>query len=270
MVAVEAIARNPCQPRRQFDEQGLAELADSVRAHGLLQPVLVAELSEALDGISYQLIAGERRLLAARKAGLAEVPCIVRPAGRRDMLELALVENIHRSDLNPMEKAGAYRELADQFGLTQEQIAERVGQPRATVANYLRLLDLADEVQALVAAGELTFGHAKVLASVPAAGGVQVGLARRAAREQLSVRDLERLAKAAAEGAGGEAETGRRPPETRTAYVREVERQLSAAVGTKVLIRPGRGRHRGRIVIEYYSLDDFDRLVKLLGAEIES
>lgn len=270
MLPLDAIARNPYQPRRSFDEPALQRLADSIGAHGLLQPVLVAELVEAEDGKRYRLIAGERRLLAALKAGLAEIPCIVRTATRRQTLELALVENIHRADLNPLERARAYRDLADHFGLTQEQVADAIGEPRPTVANYLRILDLCDAVQSLLLDGSLTFGHAKVLVSVPAADGTQLDLARRAAEEDLSVRQLEALAKAAQEGRPPPAHKERRGPQMKAPYIQDVERQLTEAVGTKVHIRPGRARHRGRIVIEYYSLDDFDRIAGLLGAEIDS
>ena len=269
LIPIAHIGPNPYQPRRRFDQAALEELAGSIRARGLLQPVLVVEREDAKDGNKYHLIAGERRLRAARLAGLKEVPAIIRPARGAEMLELAVIENIHRADLNPIERARAYRELMEREGLTQQQVAERLGQPRATVANYVRLLELAEEVQVLVAEGAVSFGHAKVLAGLAGQLGLQRALAKRVVEEGLSVRELESAVRAGQAQIASVGGASRRPTE-KSAYVRDVERQLSAAIGTKVIIQPGRKRHTGRIVIEYYSLEDFDRITTLLGTEIES
>lgn len=266
-VAVRSVRFNPQQPRRSFDEDALAELAQSIRTHGILQPVLVRALAAPEGELRYELIAGERRLRACLLAGVAEVPCVVRPSSQREMLELALVENIHRADLNPMDRARAYQDLMDRFGLTQQEVAERIGQPRATVANYLRLQELCDVVQGLLAAGKLSFGHGKVLAGLVGREGPQVKLARRVVRDGLSVRKLETLVER--ERVGGAQNQGQ-TPSTRAPYLVEVERQLAEAVGAKVAVRPGRGKHSGRIVIEYQSLEDFDRVLAALGVNIDS
>ena len=267
MLAIDRILPNPHQPRKRFDAGSLELLAGSMRAHGLVQPVMVSRRQDADDRDSYYLIAGERRLRAARLAGMNELPCIVRPAERQEMLELALVEKIHRTDLDPIERAAGYRDMMDRFSLTQLQVAERVGQPRTTVANYLRMLDLCDEVQAMIADGALSFGHAKVLAGLAAAAPEQKALAGRAVREGLSVRRFEQIIQArqvAASGGDGK-DRGQK-----SAWLAEVEEQLGRTVGTKVTVREGPRKHSGKIVIDYYSLDDFDRITGLLGAEIES
>jgi ParB/RepB/Spo0J family partition protein len=166
ILPISSIEPNPSQPRRTFNEQSLAELAESIRTHGLLQPVVVSQMQTSDGQARYHLIAGERRWRAAKLAGVAELPCILRPASRQQMLELALIENIHRDDLNPIERAHAYRQYMDRFNLTQADAAQRLGQARATVANFLRILDLCDEVQELVLEGAISLGHAKVLAGL--------------------------------------------------------------------------------------------------------
>jgi len=266
-IPISLITPNPYQPRREFDIEQLNELAASIAQQGVLQPLIVASASEPNVGKSFVLIAGERRLRAARLAGLASVPCVVREAGPRQMLEWALVENIQRSDLNPVERASAYRDFMDRFHLTQAEAAERLGQPRATVANYLRILDLCDEVQRMLVIGHLSFGHAKVLASLASQVDRQQTLARKAIAESLSVRQLENLV--AAMGLPRQARKARagsaKPP-----YLLDLEEQLTRTVGTKVAISPGKGKHNGKIAIEYYSLDDFDRITALLGLKVES
>ncbi len=267
MVSLSDIRPNPSQPRHQFDEQALTELADSIRLHGLLQPILIARTPEGEGDSPYRLIAGERRLRAAGLAGLAEIPCIVRPASSREMLELSLIENLRRADLNPVERANAYRDLMDRFSLTQEDVAKRMGEPRATVANYLRILDLCDLAQSLIVIGAVSFGHAKVLAGLAGKPNVQARLAQRVADETLSVRQLEELVRAAQRG---EIYPATKKSPYRPAYLVDVEKQLTQTVGTKVTVRPGRAKNTGRIVIEYYSLDDFDKIVATIGAKIES
>jgi ParB family chromosome partitioning protein len=259
---VEDIAPNPYQPRRDFDQADLAALADSIRRDGLLQPLLVAPAPPASPR-PYVLIAGERRLRAARQAGLPAVPCCLRQATGPQLLEWALIENIHRADLNPVERAAAYREYIDRFGLTQAQAAERLGEPRANLANHLRILDLPDDILEMLTGGALSFGHAKVLAGVGGEPDRQTALARRCVRAGLSVRQLEQLAAAGGDGAP-------RRPRATPPYQRDLEEQLTRAVGTRVEIRPGRSKHVGRVVIHYYSLEDFDRITGALGAQLAS
>jgi ParB family chromosome partitioning protein len=247
MIPVGDVYPNPTQPRRNFDDASLLELADSIRQQGILQPLL---LRKQLNG--YQILAGERRYRAAILAGLAAVPALVRTAGDQLALELAIVENLQRQDLNALEQARAYHRLLTEFGLTQEQIGQRTGKDRASVANFLRLLKLDPQVQAMVGRGELSMGHAKVLLSVP--GNQQLDLAQRAAQAQWSVRQLEEKAAALVQP---------RPqreiaPEPRDPNVVDAERNLAEALGTKVRIK-ARG-DKGTIEIDYYSVEDFQRI----------
>lgn len=268
MVRIDEITPNPYQPRQQFAEAALAELAGSIAEQGLLQPLLVVRATDPAAEHPYVLVAGERRLRAARQAGLEAVPCLVRPATDRQMLEWSLIENIHREDLNPIERAHAYRQYMDRFNLTQAAMAQRTGEARATIANHLRLLDLCDAVQQMLLAGELTFGHARALASLAADHAAQRALATRVARGGLSVRQLERLVAAtqARSNEPGDQPAHRRP---KAPFLTDLETQLTRAVGTRVSILPGRRRNTGRVVVEYYSLDDFDRIARALGAELE-
>jgi ParB family chromosome partitioning protein len=283
MLSISAIHPNPHQPRRSFEETALAELAASIRLHGLLQPVVVCPDHQSGQG-QYMLIAGERRLRAAQLAGITEVPAIIRTVDPQQLLELALVENIHRQDLNPIERAAAYRELMERFSLSQDQAAQRVGLPRASLANHLRLLELPDEVQAHVRAGAMSFGHAKVLASLAGRPERQLLLAKAVVEDGVSVRTLEEMVLAAGDLTGG-VPTADMPTtgngggsipgngeriSSRTPYVMDVERQLTQTIGTKVTIRPGRARHTGKITVEYYNLDDFDKIAKALGATLDS
>ncbi len=264
----DEIRPNPHQPRKTFDEAELAELADSIRQQGLLQPLVVVPNPQNGQG-GYVLIAGERRLRASKLAGLERVPCVLRTATRQQMLEWALVENVQRADLNPVERAQAYRDYLDRFGATQQQLAERLGQPRSTVANFLRILDLCDDAQALILSGQLSFGHAKVLASLAGQPARQAELARQAAEQGLSVRQLEALLGQAPPEPPAQPET---PPsaKSKTQYVQDLERQLTRSIGTKVVIQPGRKKNAGRILLEYYSIEDFERITEALGARIES
>ena len=272
-IPVSRIQPNPYQPRQDFDQSQLEELTASIRAQGMLQPLLVSRHGDDNEG-QYLLIAGERRLRAARDAGLATVPCVVRSATREQMLEWALIENIQRRDLNPVETAGAYRDYMDRFSATQQQLADKIGQPRSTIANHLRLLELYGAVQELLANGVLSFGHGKVLASLAGSQQLQLRIAQRAVAQHLSVRHVEELVAEALTSMAGEG-TGQRPPSRPPAsgkaqYALDLERQISQAIGTKVTIRPGKAKNRGRIIIEYYSLDDFDRITEALGARLES
>ncbi|MCD4823042.1 MAG: ParB/RepB/Spo0J family partition protein [Phycisphaerae bacterium] len=268
-VSVEQITSNPYQPRRDFDQAALAELTQSIRQDGILQPLVITD-SKDHAGTSdkpYALIAGERRLRAAKLAGLQAVPCVVRQATERQMAEWAVIENIQRSDLNPIERAQAYRDYIGRYKLTQAQAAERMGQARATLANYLRLNDLCEEAQSLVASGQVSFGHAKVLAGLPGEAEKQTHLARRVVAEGISVRKLERLA--AAEPKTAKPAEPKPPKADKPAYVRDIEQQLTEAVGTRVTILPGRAKNSGKIVVEYYSLDDFDKIANALGLDTQ-
>lgn len=252
-VAVDAIVPNPWQPRRHADAEALQALADSIREHGLLQPLVVT----AMDDGCYQLIAGERRWLAAKMAGLATVPAVVREATAQEALELALVENIQRSDLNPLEEAAAYRRLLNEFALTQEQVAQRVGRSRVSVANSLRLLSLPAEAKEALGAGQISEGHARAILQVPEAPG-QLQVLQAILDRDLSVRQAEELARRQAEdGAQGPRRLREKTPETAA-----VERQLMVALGTKVELF--RSRRKGKVVIYFYSEEELQSLYERL------
>jgi ParB family chromosome partitioning protein len=251
-VSLARISPNPFQPRRHVDETALEELAASIREHGVLQPVLV---TETLDG--YQLIAGERRVRAARLAGLERIPAVVRQLADHDQLEVALVENVQRADLDPIDEALAYRQLIDEFGLTQERVADRVGKARASIANTLRLLDLHPDVQAAIADGRLTEGHGRALGGLALDG--QAHVLGTVLTQGLSVRQTEELVRRL-----------REPREPRPAEpqarldpdLERVEEDLRQRLGTKVSLT--RSRKGGRIVIEYYSDEELGRLYERL------
>ncbi len=244
-IPVDRVRPNPFQPRQQFDDTELEELASSIRANGLLQPIVVRA-----KGAEYELVAGERRLRAAQRAGLQEIPAIVRQVGDHEALELALIENLQRSDLNPIEEARAYERLRDEFGLTQEQIAARVGKHRSTIANALRLLRLPQDLQDELAAGRLTAGHARALLSVDSPE-EQRRLAREFLRTGASVRDAERRAQPARK-------------QLPDANWRAVEDELRRLLDTKVRLLPRRDG-TGKLEIEYFSLDQLNALLTRLG-----
>lgn len=255
-VPVESIRPNPEQPRRSFDQAELARLADSIATHGILQPVIVVQ-----DGDGYVLIAGERRWRAVAQLGHSTIPAVVRTANEQDQLELALVENIQRSDLNALEEAHAYRHLIDEFGLTQERVAERVGRSRPTIANTLRILETAPSVQQAVADGDISGGHARALASLESHAKQEVMLATVVARA-LSVRQTESLVQASRDGMP----TGQPVHESASdPDMQHMESQLREALGTKVTIASG--RRGGRITISWYDDEDLGRLVDRLCAE---
>jgi ParB family chromosome partitioning protein len=254
-IPIARIKPNPYQPRRRFDPDELARLAASIRDHGVLQPVLV---TETLDG--YQLIAGERRVRAAELAGLERIPAIVRQLAGRDQLELALVENVQREDLDPIETAHAYRQLIDEFGFTQDQLAERVSKARSTVTNTLRLLDLAEAVQTAVGEGRITEGHARALGgSEPA---IQETLLAIVLERDLSVRETEELVRRVRDRAAPGPGVKVGAPRALDPDLERVEEDLRQALGTKV--RLARSRRGGRIVIEYYSDEELGRLYERL------
>jgi ParB family chromosome partitioning protein len=258
-VDIDLIAPNPRQPRTAIDPEGLAALVESMRQHGILQPLVVSRKEVAGGAVRYELIAGERRLQAARAAGLARVPVIVREVSPREQLELALVENIQRADLNPLEEARAFQQLQREFGLTQEQIAERVGRSRTAVANTLRLLGLPEAIQRSLAAGEISEGHARALIGLPAAA--QEALWRRIVAQGLSVRQAERLARALREAPAAAPAPARRTDPDLAALAERLQR----ALGTGVQL--SRGRRGGRLVIRFYSDDELTAIVERLAGE---
>jgi ParB family chromosome partitioning protein len=254
-VPVASIQPNPDQPRRTFDADELRSLADSIAAHGVLQPVIVVE-----SGDGFTLIAGERRWRAAARLGLETIPAVVRTANEQERLELALVENIQRSDLNALDEAEAYRHLIDDFGLTQERVAERVGRSRPAVANTLRILDTAPLVQQAVGDGTISGGHAKALAGLDSHAKQEVLLASVVARS-LSVRQTEKLIAASrGEGSGTAAKQARDVDPD----IQHMEAQMREALGTKVTIASS--RKGGRITITWYDDEDLGRLVDRLAA----
>jgi len=259
---LEQIRTNPSQPRRVFDESRLAALAASIGERGALQPIVV----RPVEG-GYELVAGERRLRASRLAGLADIPVIVRNVRDDDMLELALIENVQREDLNPIEKARGYRTLVQKYGLSHDDVAVRMGEDRSSVANTIRILGLADGCLKLIASGELSVGHGKVLLGV-ADSAEQTALADRIVAQGWSVRRTETEVSDVREAASPTA----KPPTRRESRpaVTEMEEVLSSLLGTRVSIREGRRRHSGKITIEYYNLDDFERITTALGVDPET
>jgi ParB family chromosome partitioning protein len=257
---LDRLKANPNQPRRVFDEDALQELAASIREHGVIQPVVVEESG---DG-SYLIVAGERRCRAARLAGLREVPAVVRNYSDERRLEVALIENVQRMDLNPIEEAAAYRRLMELTGLSQEEVAARVGKNRSTVANALRLLKLPEDIQGALAAGQLTPGHARSILAVvnPADQRVLFG---RIVGDGISVREAEKMATDLNGGirAAGTADRGEKPAADKPAELLAIEQRFIDALGTKVAISGG--LKRGSIKIDYYSMDDLDRLYSILA-----
>jgi ParB family transcriptional regulator, chromosome partitioning protein len=255
-VPVGAIAPNPRQPRESFEEEALGALAASIREVGVLQPIVVRRRERG-----YELVAGERRLRAARLAGLATVPAVIRETDDSESLREALIENIHRQDLAPLEMAAAFQELQDDLGVSQEELAERLGYSRPHVANTIRLLQLPAEVQRLVAEGGLSAGHARALLALedPEA---QRTLGLRIAAEDLSVRQVEDLVKAYREGRPARAGPKRAAP--KDVRLLQAEEVLTDRLSTRVQIQVG--RRKGKIVIEFASKKDLERIVSLIGS----
>lgn len=272
-IPIGSVAPNPLQPRRTFDEETLEGLTDSVRELGVLQPILVRAVGEG-----YELIAGERRWRAAKRAGLPTIPAVIRTADDESSLEQALVENLHRQDLNALEEAAAYQQLIDDFGLTQDQVAKRVGKSRSAVANHLRLFQLTPAVQKLVGEGLLSAGHAKALLGHPDRA-YQEALARRVVTESLTVRDVEALVKErldleAGLGAGehsAEADAADEAPaepsaeeqrKLRPPGLLELEELLANRLDTRVAI--AMSAKRGKVTIDFANLEDLERIYRLI------
>lgn len=275
MVPVASVRANRFQPRRHFDEEALAELRESIRTHGVLQPIAVRR-----DGEEFEIIAGERRWRAAREAGLTHIPAVVRESATdAQMLELALVENVQREDLDPIERASGYRRMVDELGLTQDGVAQRVGLKRATVTNHLRLLDLSDQIQRMVARSALSMGHARALLGLadPAERSrladviVQQGLSVRQVEERVRVLNgatkPQTLLDQERDELDGEhrlAPRGSTDHADPSPWVRTVEESLRRALGARVAVRSG-SKGGGQIVIDYADRQDLDRLIELLA-----
>lgn len=247
MVAITSIRPNPMQPRQQFREEAVAELAESIRMKGILQPLVVRQ-----DGDAYELIAGERRLRAAERAGLTRVPVMVRDVSDDEMLELALIENIQREDLNPIEEARAYKAMMGELKITQQELSERIGKERSTIANTLRLLQLPDKIRMQVESGDISAGHARALA-MAGSESAKLELAQRVVSQRLSVRQTERLAKARSVAA-----------RITDNDIADTERRLTEVLGTRVRLQCKKAGS-GKIEIEYYSLDQLNGLIDRLG-----
>jgi len=256
-IPVSQIRPNPHQPRIVFDEESLVTLAESIRAVGLLQPVLVRPA-----GAAYELIAGERRWRAAQRAGLANIPAMVRSAEDASILEQALIENLHREDLNPLEEASAYQQLIDDFGLTHDDVGQRVGRSRSAITNSLRLLGLPGPVQAHLASAALSAGHARALLALGDAR-EQTQLAETIRRDGLSVRATEQEVARRLEKPRRDRPDGAATSSEKSRPVLEVESRLGDLLETRVVVEPGRGG-RGRILIEFGSADDLGRIFQVL------
>jgi len=258
-VSHDQVVPSPLQPRTHFIESPLDELVESIRQHGIIQPLIVRPVGGKLE-----LIAGERRWRAAGKLGLATVPVIEREASDRDVLEMALIENLQREDLNPMEEAAGYVRLAKEFAMKQDEIASRVGKSRASVANAMRLLDLHGDVQLLVAQGRLTVGHAKAVLSIKDHA-EQLLVSDQIIRRQLTVRAAEKLSQSIANGSNGSGADGSKPAVSRgvDVHVRAIVNRLREHLATHVSIQ--HSAKKGKIEIEYYGNDDLARLLELMG-----
>ncbi len=247
---ISELEPNREQPRKDFDEKSMAELADSIAQHGLLQPLLV----RPVFGGGYQIVAGERRWRAARMAGLSEVPAVVREMSDHEVMELALIENLQREDLTPLEEARGYQTLLERYDMTQEEVAKTVGKSRPAITNALRLLGLPEEIQQMVERGELSAGHARTLLAFPDEESMMEA-AKKAVSEGLSVRELERMAKKAGQGEAPE----KKRPVHRSTYFDEVELSLHQHLGRKV--RVAGTKTKGTLQIEFYGEEDLHELM---------
>jgi len=257
-ISVAKIVPNPHQPRRTIHPEAIAELAASLKSTGVIQPIVVRRVA---DG--FELIAGERRWRAAQKAGMQTIPAVIREVDRFAQAQMALVENIQREDLNAIDRGAAYKALIEQLGLTQAELANRLGEDRSTIANHLRLLDLAEPVRQLVQDGKIQLGHAKLLAGISDRS-EQERLANLVVLQDLSVRNLERAI------AGRAAETPKARNQPSSAYLSELEKSLSRQLGLRVVVKASHKKGKGRLIIHYSTLDEFDQLMGTLGVKTEA
>lgn len=259
-VPIEQIRANPNNPRRQFAEENLADLARSIAEHGIVQPILVRPIKgEDLGGARYEIIAGERRWRAAQKAALHEIPVILREVEDKEALELAIIENVQRADLNPVEEAQGYQQLIDEYDYTQADLGNVIGKSRSHVANTLRLLKLPDAVQALLSSGELSAGHARALVT----SDDPVGLANRIVKDGLSVRQAEALTQKTEDGGKPPRKLETKSLDFKEADTKALERRIEERLGLKADIRLGKGE-KGELRIKYKSLDQFENLCQRL------
>ncbi|OBK93907.1 chromosome partitioning protein ParB [Mycobacterium asiaticum] len=263
-IAPSDIEPNPRQPRQVFDDEALSELVHSIREFGLLQPIVVRAVPVSPGGARYQIVMGERRWRAAQEAGLATIPAIVRETNDDNLLRDALLENIHRVQLNPLEEAAAYQQLLDEFGVTHDELAARIGRSRPLITNMIRLLKLPIPVQRRVAAGVLSAGHARALLSLEAGPDAQEELASRIVAEGLSVRATEEAVTLANRGDGATPASPRRKP-IQMPGLQDVAERLSNAFDTRVTV--ALGKRKGKIVVEFGSVDDLQRIIDLMTAK---
>ncbi len=266
MMKITEIEPNKNQPRKDFDETALAQLADSIRQHGVIQPLLVRPRT---DG-SYQLVAGERRWRASRMAGIDEVPVVIREMTDSETMEIALIENLQREDLNPVEEALGYRDLMDSFGMTQDEVAKRVGRSRPAVANALRLLSLPEEILPMVRQGEISAGHARALLSLPDEDEM-VEIAKKIPQKGYTVRDIEKMGKKAAAASdtatpGGESSPGRGNIFAQDSFYEEMALALTEQLGKKVTVSAS-DSGKGTLSIEFYTKDELSEMAKRLTGE---
>jgi ParB family chromosome partitioning protein len=259
-IALDSIDANPYQTRRHINEAALEELAASIKTSGVVQPVV---LRPAANG-RFQLVAGERRWLASKRAGRVTIPAVVRQISNEQAMEITIIENLQREDLNPVEQARAFERLSREFGLTQEQIATRTGKDRASIANFIRLLKLPEAVQNSLESGALSFGHGKVLLGLAGFPEHMERAAREIVEKQLSVRQTEELVARLLNPQAGE-DKQEKPVRVLDPNVRQAERSLEQALGVKVEIRDRKGK--GKIILKYGSLEDFDRIMEALAAK---
>jgi ParB family transcriptional regulator, chromosome partitioning protein len=258
-IAVNLIDPNPYQTRRQIREESLTELTDSIRASGVVQPVVLRPAAEG----RFQLVAGERRWLASKRAGKTTIPAVVRQISNEQAMEITIIENLQREDLNPVEQARAFERLSREFGLTQEQIATRTGKDRASIANFIRLLKLPATVQESLESGALSFGHGKALVSLAGFPDHLEKATNEIMQKQLSVRQTEELVNRLLNPDSSE-KPNEAKAEAIDPNVREAARSLERSLGVKVEIQDHKGK--GKIILKYSSLEDFDRIVEVLGA----
>lgn len=256
-IAIELVQRNPNQPRKYFDEKELQELADSIKTHGVLQPILVRPLANAPG--RYEIVAGERRWRAAQKAGLHNIPAVIRELDEMEILEIGIVENVQRADLNPIEEAQGYQVLMDKFGRTQQDVADVVGKSRPHIANMLRLLSLSSDIQDMVRDGRLSAGHARAILTAPD----PMALAQKAIVEGLNVREIERLAQQAKDAKDGPRVHTSSPVIGKDADTLELERNLSNALGLEVTITDKAGQ--GEVKIAYKTLEQLDDIARRIS-----
>lgn len=257
MLKLDLVQPNKEQPRKTFDEDKINELAESIKNYGVLQPLLVQK-----NDSFYEIIAGERRWRAAKAAGLKEVPAVLKEYSKQEAMEISLIENVQRADLNPIEEALGYRQLIDEFGLTQEEIAVRVAKSRTVITNTMRLLKLDEQIQNMLVQGVITSGHARALLSLEDIQ-MQLKAAKEILDKKLSVRETERLVKRLQKEASGEKKEEKKKDETLALIYQDLEDRMKSVMGTKVSIH-NKDKNKGRIEIEYYSEAELERIVEMI------